>query len=291
MYSGTGNAAFFLVYCALFFVGYISHNPPVLLACLVLIAIISLFAWAFNYRRARAISAIAVSRIASAAQGYVELCGRASNATENLVISPLSGAKCIWFHCSLYEKDANDNWCLINKQISHQTIQIDDSTGSCQVDPDDAEIIGASCEVTYHGPLKQVERLLYGGGNLYVLGEFSTIGGAASVLNLKEDVGALLTSWKQDKQTLYKRFDLNRNGEIDLQEWELARRAATHETLQQHRETRAQSGVNVVSVPRNKELFLISSVSPQYMRRKFMFWAMLYLGIALLAATVLFYTQ
>lgn len=290
MYSFTGNPALLLVHAALLFAGYTSHDRPVLLVCLAAIAIISFFAWTFNYQRARAISDIAVSRIASAAQGYVELCGRASIAPENLVISPISGAKCIWFHCSVYEKDSDDNWRLINEQASHQTIEIDDGTGSCQIDPDDAEIIGATYEVTYNGDTKQVEQLLFGGGNLYVLGEFSTIGGAASVLDLKEDVGALLTSWKQDKPTLHKRFDLDKNGEIDLQEWEIARRAATHEILQQHREIRAQSGVNIVRAPRYKRMFLISSLSPQNLRQKFMFWAVTYLGTTLLAATVLLST-
>jgi len=40
-----------------------------------------------------------------------------------------------------------------------------------------------------------------------------------SDLSIKEDVSALLAEWKQDKRQLLTRFDLNHDGEIDLQEW------------------------------------------------------------------------
>jgi len=58
---------------------------------LVLVAAISLFAWAYTYKRVRTIADIATSRIGSAAQGYVELYGRASVDADNLIKSPLSG--------------------------------------------------------------------------------------------------------------------------------------------------------------------------------------------------------
>jgi hypothetical protein len=50
------------------------------------------------------IADIATSRIGSAAQGYVELYGRASVNPENLIRRPLSGMSCIWFRCKLYSK-------------------------------------------------------------------------------------------------------------------------------------------------------------------------------------------
>ena len=54
-----------------------AESRPVTGICLLLIAAISLFAWAGNYRRWRLIVDTPTSSIHSAAQGYVELSGRA----------------------------------------------------------------------------------------------------------------------------------------------------------------------------------------------------------------------
>jgi hypothetical protein len=51
---------------------------------------------------------------------------------------------------------------------------------------------------------------------VYVLGEFTTIGGANSALSVKEDVGILLSQWKADHTSLLRRFDTDRSGAIDL---------------------------------------------------------------------------
>jgi hypothetical protein len=45
---------------------------------LLLVLVVSVFAWSSSHKRASAIADIATSRIGSAAQGYVELYGRAS---------------------------------------------------------------------------------------------------------------------------------------------------------------------------------------------------------------------
>ena len=55
--------------------------------CLSLIAAIGLLASAASYRRARAIADIATSRIGSAAQGYVEVMGKAK-ADPSIQIAP-----------------------------------------------------------------------------------------------------------------------------------------------------------------------------------------------------------
>jgi hypothetical protein len=43
---------------------------------------------------------------------------------------------------------------------------------------------------------------------------------------VRVDVSDLLSEWKKDPVQPKKRFDLDGNGEIDMQEWELARHAA-----------------------------------------------------------------
>ena len=268
----------------LILMAYFHGDPIVQVAMLGLVAGLSFYGWIYNYKRARAIADIAPSSIASAAQGYVELTGRSSVQADSLIVSPLSGTRCVWFRYVVYEKKG-DNWQQMSEGVSPYTIQIDDGTGVCQVDADDAEVIGATRRTSYDGTYRHEESLLYGGSNLYVLGEFSTLGGAASALNLKDDVSELLTSWKRDKTSLHKRFDSNKDGEIDLREWELARREAVKEVQLQHREIRSSSGVHVMRAPRDKKLYLISTLSPQKLRSRFTLWIYFHLIVLLVASS------
>jgi hypothetical protein len=250
------------------------------------VSTVGLLAWAAALRRGRAIANIASSRIASAAQGYVELQGRAT--TTHLIHSPLSNTPCIWYRYRLYERDNSENgWREVDSGISSATFDIHDGSGVCTIDPDHAEVIGAHQTTRYRGDAKEEEALLHGGHTLYALGEFTTVGGANSVLSLREDVNALLARWKENPSDLHRRFDLNRDGQIDLQEWELARRLATRTVEQEHRNIRAQAGVHVMRAPQDGRLFLLSSLSPQTLRRRYLLWSGLHLAVCLGAAFVL----
>jgi len=269
---------------ALLLMAYWGADPTVRMGLLAFSACLCAYGWIYNFKRARAIADIAPSNIASAAQGYVELTGRSSVQADSMVVSPLSGTRCVWFRYWVYEKNDKD-WRLVSDGVSPYTIQIDDGTGTCQVDVDGADVIGATRRVSYQGSYKHEESILYGGSNLYVLGEFTTVGGAASALNLKDDVNELLTSWKRDKTGLYNRFDSNKDGEIDAREWELARREAVKEVQLQHREIRQSSGVSVVRAPHDKKLYLISTLSPQKLRSRFMLWTFFHLFVLLIASS------
>ena len=232
----------------------------------------------------RLIADTPTSRIGSAAQGYVELYGRAVLEPDNLVASPLSGIACIWFRYWVYAKRHHNKWVRVSEGRSHSTFAITDGSGQCVIDPDHAEVIGAERRVTYPtGQYKHVEELLYG-HSVYVLGEFSTVGGAAARLDIKEDVALLLTEWKRDRPALHQRFDLDGNGEIDLQEWELARRAAIREVEKQHREIRAQAGTHVMRAPGDGRLFLLASLSPQKLKNRYLLWSTVHLLVLFAAA-------
>jgi hypothetical protein len=102
-------------------------------------------------------------------------------------------------------------------------------------------------------------------------------------LSLREDVSALLASWKQDRTSLHRRFDLDRNGTIDLQEWEQARQLANQTVERQHREMRQQPGVHLLRVPADGRLFLISALSPQALRNHFLRWGVFHLAVGMAA--------
>ena len=256
--------------------------------CLGLLVGVGFLAWASTYRRARAIADIATSRIGSAAQGYVEVVGRASVAPHELIASPVSGLACIWFRYRIYTRDSgNNDWTLTDSSTSSATFEISDGSGACRVDPDDAGLISPERRVTYAAGEKRVEELLFGGCQIYVLGEFSTSGGASTSLDLREDVGALLAEWKKDPVALRRRFDLDGNGVIDSREWELARRLATKAVEQQHRQLRGQGERHVMRAPRDGRLFIISPLPPRRVRQRYLWWSWAHLGAALLGLALL----
>ena len=148
--------------------------------------------------------------------------GRASVDTQHLIVSPLGRIQCIWYRYRLYSKDNSEReWNQTDSGVSSATFEINDGSGVCNVDPDHAEVVGAEVRTTYpDSDSKLVEELLFGGNTVYVLGEFTTIGGANSALSVKEDMGTLLSQWKADHASLLRRFDTDRSGAIDLKEWE-----------------------------------------------------------------------
>lgn len=257
-------------------------NQPETAFFVGLIGVISFFAWASSFHRKRLIADTPTSRIGSAAQGYVELHGRAVLDEDNLIRSPISGISCVWYRYRVYLRQDNNKWQQVGHGVSDGIFQITDGSGQCFIDPDHAEVVGAERRVTTEGQYRRVEELLYG-HSVYALGEFSTQGGASSQLNLKEDVALLLAEWKRDRAALHERFDLDGNGEIDMQEWELARRAAVREVEKQHREIRVQSGTHIMRAPRDGRLFILSNHSPQQLRKKYLYWSVWHLLIVLVS--------
>ncbi|MCM2294945.1 hypothetical protein [Rhodoferax sp.] len=258
--------------------------------CLVGIALLAGLAWLGCLHRARTIAELATSRIASAAQGYVELLGRASSDKNQLIYTPLGGIACIWYRYKLYSRDnTKHEWRQIDSGTSSTTFDISDATGVCTVDPDHAEVVGAEVHTSYPGNDKLVEECLFGGSTIYVLGDFLTLGGSSSALSAREDVSALLTHWKQDRAGLHQRFDLDRNGTLDLQEWELARQLATRTVERQHREIRQQPGVHLLRAPEDGRLFLISALSPKALRNHFLRWSVFHLAMGMAATMGWFY--
>jgi hypothetical protein len=286
--GGNFDAFFAIAYIGLFTFAVRVAGSRASHACLALALALGLFAWAWSLRRARTIAELPTSRIGSAAQGYVELQGTSCVEREHLIWSPLSNTPCIWYRYRIYSRDnSKKEWRQIDSGVSQSTFDIRDGTGSCCVDPEFAEVITRDKKVAYRDERKLEEEFLFNSSPIYVLGEFSTIGGAATVLSVSEDVSDLLGSWKQDPVALKRRFDLNRDGEIDLQEWEQARRLATRMVEQQHREIRSQSGVHMIRAPQDGRMFLVSSLPPHSLRRRYLLFAAMHLAVTMVAVVLL----
>ena len=250
------------------------------LFCFSTICVASLLLWAANFRRSRIVADTPTSRVASAPQGYVELFGRAKLHSGTPLISPVSLRTCVWFRYQIEEKSGNE-WRTIEHAMSPDTFVLEDETGQAIIDPDYAEVVTTDKRSWKETDRRYTEWLLTPGAPLYALGEFTTRGGEAGMLDRQADLNALLTEWKADRQGLLERFDLNHDGQIDLKEWQLARQAAQREITRQHKMTRALPGIHVLHKPDDARPLLLANLDPDQMARRYGVWTMLQLLIAI----------
>ena len=78
---------------------------------------------------------------------------------------------------------------------------------------------------------------------------------------------------------LLKRFDLDRNGSLDLKEWELARTQARREIAATHRELRTTADVHVMHRPEDGRLYLISDLAPNRLATTYRRWSWFHLAV------------
>ena len=110
------------------------------MACVALMSVASLIAWVFAQRRRRAIADTPTSRIASAAQGYVELSGYGKPLDYPPLLSQLRQFPCLWYRYWIEER-SDDKWRSLDSGESEIPFILDDGSGRCLVDMEDAEIL------------------------------------------------------------------------------------------------------------------------------------------------------
>lgn len=94
------------------------------------------------------------------------------------------------------------------------------------------------------------------------------------VLDPAADVRDILKEWKQDAEYLLKRFDTNKDGKIDMQEWQKVRHAALQEVMANHGERQTEAPVNLMARTRDKRRpFLLSAVSQHALIRRCQFYS------------------
>lgn len=263
----------------LLLIGIKLESRPAWIACIALMALISLFAWVSTLHRRRAISDTPTSSVASAAQGYVELRGRGKPLDAPPLLSHLTALPCLWYRYQVEEKTGSNKWHTMDKGESEVSFILDDDTGRCVIDVEGAEILTRHKETWTKGRYRYTEWKLLIGDSVYALGEFRTIGGSTLELDAKRDINALLAEWKKDQATLLKRFDLNADGSIDMKEWMLARQAAKREVTQLHREARNEADLHTLRCPGNGQLYLLSNLDPDKLAQRYLWWAIFHLTV------------
>lgn len=272
----------------LLIIGFQSDSPLGMFICLALMAPISLLAWTSAYRRARAIDDTPTSKIASAAQGYVELTGNGQPLAGLPILSPLTQLPCLWYRYIVERRDyRNNKWVTESQGESSASFILDDGSGECLVDPAGAEMLISQKERWTQANRRYTQWLLIARQEIYVLGNFVTHGGLDVDLNVDEEVKQLLAEWKNRPAELLRRFDLDKNGEIDLREWELAREQAIREVRERRRDVLAAPDLHVMQQSADGRLYLISDLNPARLSRRYRLWAWFHIAVFFASLTAL----
>ena len=272
----TGGAHFIIVAVAVQ-----AKDAAVWPFALAAMSIVSFFAWIATYRRYRQIHDLPTSKVASAAQGYVELFGHSELLPGEPVVSKLTGLPCCWYRYYVERRTSDDKWERVDSGISEECFLLIDDTGQCVVSPEGADVLTERKETWTQGDYRNTEWLLLPKGLLYAIGEFSTTSGNVAELDERADVSDLLAEWKKDKGQLLARFDSDRNGTIDMKEWEVARQEAQRDVRRRHQEINIRDGVNILRKPRDGRLFLLANEMPDKLGSRYRFWAGVHLVIFL----------
>jgi hypothetical protein len=251
------------------------------------------FYYAFvYYKRALAIDDTPTSRIRSAAQGYVELQGRGEQMDGPPIVAPFSGVSCTWYRYKV-EKISDKRSHVLESGTSDELFVLVGETGRCVIDPEHAHVIPTVKKIWYaasHPPsqfsqrggfLNRVgaryrysEERMHPGDPLYAIGWFKSVGGYAEAFNTREELRALLAEWKANPRFLLEKFDRNKDGEIDQQEWEVVRKAAAQVVKKQQSRRVEQPPTHIMAKPADSHYpYVLSSLPQQQLTRRLRIYA------------------
>jgi len=220
--------------------------------------------------RRRVIEDTPTALIRSAAQGYLELQGHAELMDGDSQLAPVSLRTCVWYSYEIEKRERSFNshgrdarWKTVESGTSDSIFYLVDPTGRCAIDPDGAAVTPKN-DNTWYGnsrvpggfhatdgrwwarakgavgtqSYRYTERWIEPGEELYAIGNFTTHGGAAVRFDSAGALADKLREWKRDQGFLLDRFDANKDGKIDLEEWDQAREQARQQVAaEQHQST------------------------------------------------------
>lgn len=277
------------------------------------IVVISGFGIFHNLRRARIIEDTPTSKIRSAAQGYVELIGMGQYFNNSPVIAPLTLSDCIWYHYQIEKKEVHHtskgtevHWRIVESKASPDYFKLIDDTGTCIVNPDDAEVHPKVIDTWYghhrwpgkssvinarkknffnSGDYKYTEKRIHHRDALYVLGQFRTLAADAERQSLNESISRLLNVWKGRQKDLLDKFDSNGDGDIDLKEWEAVRSSAKQQVLRERLDSALEPITHFMQKTSQRyQPFIISTRPQKVLTRRFRIFSALSLSVFIVVA-------
>jgi len=280
------SASYILIGIACIVYAYTHQVPYLRMAGIGVLSLGGLIAWLGALKRYRFIADTPTATLRSAAQGYVELMGtcRAVSGAELLCFG--KAPPCLWYRATITEhrRGFGKNDTRTHVEQSEECFLIEDPTGECVVDPEHAEVLSAHSTRWRSGDVHYKVNYLLPGDPIYAIGVLETLRPADGTLDSRADVIALLREWKKNRVELVRRFDTNRDGEVDVQEWQAAVTAAEREVGAQHAALRLEPGVHLMRAARDGRPYLLSNRDPEELIRRYQWWAWLHLAVFISAS-------
>lgn len=285
----------------------LAHAPDSFVFIVAAATIVALIAGFSGLRRSRHIEDVPTARVRSAAQGYVELVGTAHMLAGEPIVAPLSHTICCWYSYKVERRGGRD-WSLVDSGSSDGIFLLRDETGDCVIDPEGAEVtsrhrrswsddgsgwgghavhtrlpsLGRTADLVVDiggkvfetlgsgvGEYRYTEAVILDGDPLYAIGRFHTVGGGDQAATRRELTGAILRDWKRRPETLRERFDSNRDGTIDAEEWGRARAIAESEAAREQVKNLERDPLHTLRKPDDGRYFLLSNLEEFGLLRRY----------------------
>jgi hypothetical protein len=245
-----------------------------------------------RWSQARHLLDTPTSKIRSAAQGYAEFYGVLREQAPTALVAPLTGKPCLWWRFKIEQYQSGGkkrSWRVIESGSSEVWLRLNDGTGDCLIDPRGAEVRPAIREVWQGslrhplGPAKSgllswlgsgkryrySEERLHVGQPLYAIGDFRSSGGGRQARAPDTAQSEVIREWKGDFNGLLQRFDTDRNGQLDEQEWSRVRLAAQLEAEDRHHQESSQPAQHHLGKPAESRPFILANAGEDELARYF----------------------
>lgn len=262
-----------------------------------------------NYVKLRLLTDTPSSRIASAAQGQVELQGLAEWMRGDRIHSPFSGERCVWYRCRVERRQRvhrSSQWVEDSLQVSEHPFRLVDESGECIVDPVGARVLTRYSRSWYgyrseqrHQPglaglgwglclnprYRFSEQLIRVADSLHVVGEFETHHHRLPAADEEQRVREIVSEWKKYPERYLRVFDRDDDGRIGKEEW-----PAVYDRARHHLHEARGPAIHHVRKPADGRFpFLISAFDESQLLRRYqrgLLWSLL--GFILLLYLLLF---
>lgn len=240
--------AFGIVYTVLLAVAIFAPMPAWIWSwVLPPMAVTAFLLWIVNFRMISAIRNAPTSKVASAAQGLVELQGTVQYVPGCTLKAPLTQAPCVCYWYSVVENAGRKHARKLEGHDFATPFLLRDTTGECLIDPNDAWVICRTREQWVIGERTYTEWSIRIDDPIYAIGLFSS-NPLLVESGLARELAVKLRSWLREPKSFFHRFDANRDGKISPAELDAARNAARREAAQYYT---AQGGMHTLIAPDN----------------------------------------
>ncbi|OGS21468.1 MAG: hypothetical protein A2252_07060 [Elusimicrobia bacterium RIFOXYA2_FULL_39_19] len=239
-----------------------------------------------NLKKKKLIEDIPTSKIRSLAMGLVELIGKTSEICK--IISPISKTECVYYMYTAERKVATKDgyrWEEFRTIKSDLPFYLEDDTGKILVDPRNVcfDYCYRFIDYTNGGNTRYKEWYILNKEEAFLIGTAEKSNDFLQ--QSKNDFVETIKKLKNNKQELMK-YDTNKDGQIDIQEWDCAVDNISNELEQKQMEALSLDPLADVVIKKGSfnDTFIISEKSQKDIISHYTYTGFGYIALGILAS-------